>query len=99
MKDKDVNYEARLKFKKKMKHCRYCKTTENLTLDHKIAVINGGADVETNWQCLCYPCNSAKSAMSHRQVMNLFKWFLRIQESREKLGKKHYMTKKVEIKN
>jgi hypothetical protein len=60
----------------KMKKCRYCRSTENLTIDHKVPIIQGGTDDFGNLQCLCKNCNQMKSGLSHRQVMNLFNWFV-----------------------
>ena len=72
----------------KMNRCRYCKATENLTIDHKIPRIQGGKDVITNLQCLCKRCNGIKSGLSHKQVRGLFKWFLSIQDNRALRGAK-----------
>lgn len=77
-------------YKRKMKRCKYCKTTENLTVDHKTPLIRGGQDIEANWQCLCGNCNNTKSALTDGEVHNLFKWFVRVQESRTAHGKKPY---------
>ena len=44
-----------------MKKCRYCHSTENLTLDHKIPIIKGGSNEKKNLQCLCSRCNSIKN--------------------------------------
>lgn len=80
--------EFRRQFKKNK--CRYCKATENLTIDHKVPLIQGGKDEPKNYQTLCKRCNGIKSGLSHRQVLNFFKWFTRIQESRILHGKKPY---------
>lgn len=80
------------------KRCRYCKSKENLTIDHKIPKALGGSDEKKNLQCLCLRCNTIKSSMSHKQVMYLFKWFLQIQEDRVSNGKKPYELKKKSIK-
>lgn len=74
--------------KKKMTKCRYCHSKENLTIDHRIPISQGGTDAYSNLQCLCKPCNEKKSSLSHKQVMFLFRWFLDIQENRAKLGGK-----------
>lgn len=81
------------RFVYKKKKCKYCKSTENLTIDHKIPLIQGGKDDPTNFQTLCGRCNAMKSGMSHRQIMNLFYWFLEVQKSREAHGKKPYTLK------
>lgn len=74
----------------KKKRCRYCRDTENLTIDHKIPKIKGGSNNIKNLQCLCRRCNTIKSSLSHGEVMSLFKWFIEIQRSRLKLGKTPY---------
>ena len=78
----------------KMKKCKYCLTTEGLTIDHKIPKINGGTDKLSNLQCLCKKCNCIKSGMSHNQVVNIWKWFIEINKSRLVKGKKEYLTVK-----
>ena len=40
--------------------CAHCRTTENLTVDHILAVSRGGSDELDNLQFLCQPCNSRK---------------------------------------
>ncbi len=40
--------------------CRHCKTHIDLTIDHILAVANGGTDDEDNLQVLCRPCNCRK---------------------------------------
>ena len=72
------------------KKCKYCKSKENLTIDHKIPQILGGSDEKKNLQCLCMSCNTMKSGMSDKQVRSLFRWFLKIQDSRIKNGSKPY---------
>ena len=73
-----------------MKRCRYCLATDNLTVDHKVPIIQGGTNKNSNLQCLCKRCNGIKSGLSHRQVMGLFHWFMLIQESRVAHGKREY---------
>ena len=87
-----MNKNQKIQIKKvlKMKKCKYCKNTENLTIDHKIPTAIGGKDVISNLQCLCKRCNTLKSKMSDRQVRSLFNWFLKIQEDREKHGSNKY---------
>ena len=76
----------------KMKRCRYCLVTENLTIDHKVPLSNGGTDKITNLQVLCARCNGIKSSMSAKQVRSLFKWFVSINDKRVLAGKKPYGT-------
>ena len=47
-------------FEKKGAFCQICKSTENLSLDHKISVCGGGKDTVRNIQVLCLPCNIRK---------------------------------------
>lgn len=41
--------------------CIWCKSTERLTLDHIIPVMDGGTPEQANAQTLCHPCNLWKS--------------------------------------
>lgn len=72
------------------KKCKYCKSKENLTIDHKIAKINGGSNDIKNLQCLCLRCNTLKSNLDDRKVRSLFNWFLKRQDSRIKNGSNPY---------
>ena len=71
-------------FKKEvnMKKCRYCHSTENLTLDHKVPLSKGGKNEKSNLQCLCEECNSMKSNLTHAEVKRLFDWHIRVVLSR-----------------
>jgi len=40
--------------------CQHCGVESGLTVDHVIAVINGGTDDDANLQLLCRSCNSRK---------------------------------------
>lgn len=40
--------------------CKHCGTTESLSIDHVIAIANGGKNVLSNLQILCRSCNSKK---------------------------------------
>ena len=42
--------------------CRHCGATQNLTIDHVVAIINGGGNDLANLQLLCRSCNSRKGA-------------------------------------
>lgn len=42
--------------------CKRCGTQKALSIDHIIAVVNGGSDQDDNLQTLCGPCNSSKGA-------------------------------------
>ena len=77
----------------KMKKCKYCKSIENLTLDHKIPKILGGKNEIGNMQCLCKRCNGIKSGIPHKRVLALFQWFLAIQKDRVERGKNPYTLK------
>ena len=78
---------------KKHKRCRYCKAIENLTVDHKVPICQGGKNHESNFQTLCESCNKIKSGLSHKQVLRYFNWFLKVQEGRTKAGKGKYTLK------
>jgi hypothetical protein len=41
-------------------YCQYCQSTDNLQIDHVIAIANGGDNALDNLQLLCRPCNSKK---------------------------------------
>lgn len=41
--------------------CAWCKSTERLTLDHIIPIMDGGTPEKANAQTLCHPCNLWKS--------------------------------------
>lgn len=47
-------------FERDMYRCVSCGTHKDLSLDHIIAVANGGSNEEENLQTLCSPCNSSK---------------------------------------
>lgn len=44
------------------KVCARCGATEDLTIDHIVAIVNGGSDELTNLQVLCRSCNAQKGA-------------------------------------
>lgn len=48
-------------FKKHGKICKNCGATEQIQIDHVIAVVNGGKNEIDNLQPLCKSCNSSKS--------------------------------------
>ena len=41
--------------------CEKCDSTENLEIDHILAISKGGSSAEENLQVLCRPCNRKKS--------------------------------------
>ena len=45
---------------KKQQCCQYCKSENNLSVDHILALINGGKNNISNMQILCRTCNSKK---------------------------------------
>lgn len=42
--------------------CLFCKSRYKLTVDHKLAIINGGSNKIENMQILCHSCNSKKGS-------------------------------------
>ena len=68
--------------------CRYCRATNDLTIDHKVPKSKGGKDELKNYQCLCRSCNEMKSSLTDRRVRGLFVWFYEINQKRALLGKK-----------
>ena len=87
-----MKLKEKLRIKKvlKMNRCRYCLSTENLTIDHKIPVIKGGTNDIKNLQCLCKRCNGIKGQLSQKQIMFLFRWFREIDKCRLTAGKNLY---------
>jgi hypothetical protein len=41
--------------------CAYCKSKENITLDHVIPQCKGGLDIKTNVVACCHSCNQSKA--------------------------------------
>lgn len=68
--------------------CAYCLVTSDLTIDHKIPIVQGGTDDVKNLQTLCQRCNGMKSGMSHKQLKNIFHLHREINYKRELKGKK-----------
>jgi len=62
----DLRKKARLHLatliKRDGEFCQRCGTTENLTVDHVVALANGGSNELDNLQLLCNRCNVAKGA-------------------------------------
>jgi hypothetical protein len=42
--------------------CVQCGSVSDLTIDHRIAVVNGGMDDDANLQVMCRSCNCSKGA-------------------------------------
>ena len=42
-------------------YCEYCKSTENLTIDHIIPIVKGGQNSVLNVTVACRSCNSSKN--------------------------------------
>lgn len=57
------NSPAKIKFigKRDGEWCRYCKSKENLTIDHVIPVSICKINEPRNWQILCMKCNQEKA--------------------------------------
>lgn len=82
----------KLKAKKDFKmrdHCRFCGSSENLTIDHKHPIILGGTDNKTNLQTLCKPCNQLKSDIPNEVFKRIMSHGIYCFIERQKKGKKH----------
>lgn len=55
-----ITKEIAIKLFEKYNYCLRCGTKENLTIDHIVAITNGGSDEWSNLQILCFSCNSSK---------------------------------------
>ena len=73
-----------------LRHCVYCRSTENLTIDHKIPKVKGGSDALSNLQCLCKKCNTFKSDLTHNQLKTIWRWLNEINQKRRNAGKGEY---------
>jgi 5-methylcytosine-specific restriction endonuclease McrA len=61
--------QVRTRFSEFNNCCAYCKSEENLTMDHFIAIKNDGSDCLDNLVPACFSCNSSKSSS------NAFEWY------------------------
>ena len=82
-----MNSRTRGKRKKelKMKRCKYCRDTENLTIDHKHPIILGGTNEIRNLQCLCKKCNGIKSDIPNKVFRRIMRYGIFIVEKRGKI--------------
>lgn len=55
------NFTAKQRVEWMTSNCKTCGTTENLCLDHILAVSRGGKNTLDNAQTLCQPCNNWKA--------------------------------------
>ena len=55
-----ITKEIAIELFEKYDYCLRCGTKEDLTIDHIIAITNGGSDEWDNLQILCFSCNSSK---------------------------------------
>jgi hypothetical protein len=67
-KARPTNFTAKQRVEWLDKSCARCGTTQNLTLDHILAVCNGGLSVRENAQTLCGPCNNWKAKYVDRPL-------------------------------
>ena len=51
--------------------CAECGATNDLELDHKLAVILGGGDDMSNFQLLCHECHLKKTRLERKLVNNI----------------------------
>lgn len=52
-------------FKRDQYTCQYCGIKEDLCLDHKVSLHNGGINSEDNVQILCRRCKGIKGSKNH----------------------------------
>lgn len=52
-------------FKRDGHRCLHCGNTKSLSVDHVVAVSNGGGNEDENLQTLCRSCNSSKGTKLH----------------------------------
>ena len=55
-----VDWECFYKLLRRDFDCQYCDSVDDLTIDHIVAVDNGGLDTPQNITVACRRCNSAK---------------------------------------
>lgn len=89
----DLEEELRIiwKFKNTHEHkCKYCGKIiierEDLTVDHKIARVNGGITEDSNLEISCYPCNQSKGRMDLERFINC--------KIKEQFNKENYANRK-----
>ena len=46
--------------------CVVCGATNNLEMDHAVALMNGGSNGITNLYCLCHSCHVAKTRLDYQ---------------------------------
>jgi len=78
---------------KPKRRCAYCRSSKDLTYDHKIPRIKGGLSDIKNIQVLCERCNTMKSDISHNHLYKLRKWFVEVDIEREKNGAQPKLSK------
>lgn len=64
-----THHDLKERFRQFDNACAYCGNPENLTLDHVVALFNGGLDEISNIIPACYSCNSSK------QISKLEDWY------------------------
>lgn len=67
----DVEDIARIK-KAQRNRCACCRKASKLTIDHIVALANGGSNWPRNIQMLCKSCNSKKSSRDNEEFMRSF---------------------------
>lgn len=72
----------RIKWQEISNECRYCQSTEALTIDHIIPKAVGGQDVLENFQVLCRHCNSIKHNMTEKELKEWLLGFISKYEKR-----------------
>jgi 5-methylcytosine-specific restriction endonuclease McrA len=59
------------KFKYYGNRCIYCKTDDNITLEHLIPLSRGGTNWTANLAPSCLPCNMKKNSKTHKEFLEI----------------------------
>ena len=71
-----------------MVRCKYCRSEEDLTVDHMVPKSRGGTDHPNNLQCLCKRCNTMKSGATESEVQQIWKLAQAVDRERFLKGKR-----------
>ncbi|WP_371094600.1 HNH endonuclease [Sinorhizobium sp. CB9] len=68
-----LQFTALQRLEWKDNECAWCKSTENLVLDHILPIAAGGMNLRVNAQTLCQPCNLWKMWNVDRHLCHVIK--------------------------